>query len=115
MFSTKRAYDAPGPDDGLRILVDRLWPRGIKKEDLLIDEWLRDISPSPELRQWFAHEPAKWNDFVKRYFKELDQNKMLWQALLAKARHHRVTLLYGAKDTEHNNAVALKEYLESRQ
>ena len=114
MISTKRAYDPPQPRDGLRILVDRLWPRGIKKEDLLLDDWIKDVSPSDELRKWFAHENVKWPQFVKRYFKELDENKACWQALLNKSKHHHVTLLYGAKDTEHNNAVALKQYLESK-
>lgn len=114
MISTKRAYDPPQSDDGLRILVDRLWPRGIKKEDLLIDDWIKDISPSNELRQWFAHEPAKWTQFVERYFKELDAKKACWEPLLKKAKRHRVTLVYGAKDMEHNNAVALKQYLESK-
>jgi uncharacterized protein YeaO (DUF488 family) len=115
MIQTKRAYDPPLAADGQRILVDRLWPRGIKKEDLLLDDWSKDISPSDELRRWFAHEPAKWSQFVKRYFKELDENKESWQMLLDKAKHHRLTLIYGAKDTEHNNAVALKQYLESKQ
>lgn len=115
MILTKRAYDPPQQDDGLRILVDRLWPRGIKKDDLLIDDWIKDISPSTELRQWFAHEPAKWTEFVKRYFKELDRKKDSWQTLLNRAKRRRVTLLYAAKDTEHNNAVALKQYLESKQ
>lgn len=115
MILTKRAYDPPQQDDGLRILVDRLWPRGIKKDDLLIDDWIKDISPSTELRQWFAHEPVKWTEFVKKYFKELDTKKDSWQTLLNRAKRRRVTLLYAAKDTEHNNAVALKQYLESKQ
>jgi uncharacterized protein YeaO (DUF488 family) len=115
MILTKRAYDPPHAADGLRILVDRLWPRGIKKEDLLLDDWIKDISPSDELRRWFAHEPEKWSQFVKRYFKELDENKECWQAILNTAKHHRLTLVYGAKDTEHNNAAALKQYLESKQ
>jgi len=115
MILTKRAYDPPEPGDGLRILVDRLWPRGIKKEDLLLDDWIKDISPSDELRRWFAHETEKWPQFVTRYFNELDENKECWQALLNKAKHQCLTLPYGAKDTEHNNAVALKQYLESKQ
>lgn len=115
MILTKRAYDPPCVGDGLRILVDRLWPRGMKKEGLLLDDWIKDISPSDELRRWFAHEPAKWSQFVERYFKELDENKESWQTLLNKAKHHRLTLIYAAKDTEHNNAVALKQYLESKQ
>ncbi|MBY0360042.1 MAG: DUF488 domain-containing protein [Candidatus Obscuribacterales bacterium] len=114
MILTKRAYDPSQPRDGLRILVDRLWPRGIKKEDLLLDDWIKDISPSNELRQWFAHDPAKWAHFVEKYSKELNDNKACWEPLLKKAKRHRVTLLYGAKDEEHNNAVALKQYLESK-
>ncbi|MBX9571777.1 MAG: DUF488 domain-containing protein [Candidatus Obscuribacterales bacterium] len=115
MILTKRAYDPPQPGDGLRILVDRLWPRGITKEHLAIDDWIKDISPSTELRQWFAHEPAKWPHFVEKYSRELDENKACWEALLKKAQRHRVTLIYGAKDMEHNNAVALKQYLEAKQ
>jgi len=114
MILTKRAYDPPQPSDGLRILVDRLWPRGIKKEDLLMDDWIKDISPSDELRRWFAHRPERWPQFVKKYFQELEANRPCWEQLLAKVRHHRVTLIYGAKDTEHNNALALKQYLDSK-
>ena len=114
MIVTKRAYDPPLHEDSMRILVDRLWPRGITKEHLLIDDWIKNISPSSELRQWFAHEPEKWSHFLERYFKELDGNKACWEPLLKKAEHHRVTLIYGAKDTEHNNAVALKQYLDSK-
>lgn len=114
MILTKRAYDPPQPGDGLRILVDRLWPRGIKKEDLSMDDWIRDISPSDQLRRWFAHKPERWPQFVKKYFQELEENKSCWEQLLAKAKDHRMTLLYGAKDTEHNNAIALKQYLDSK-
>jgi uncharacterized protein YeaO (DUF488 family) len=114
MISTKRAYELPQPGDGLRVLVDRLWPRGIKKEDLLLDDWIKEISPSTELRQWFAHEPAKWTHFVEKYSKELDANKACWEPLFKKAKRHRVTLVYAAKDMEHNNAVALKQYLASK-
>ena len=114
MIMTKRAYDSPLHGDGLRILVDRLWPRGIKKEDLAIDCWIKEISPSDELRRWFAHKPERWTQFVERYFQELEENKACWEQVLKKADGHRVTLLYSARDTEHNNAVALKQYLDSK-
>lgn len=115
MLLIKRAYDPAQPSDGVRILVDRLWPRGVKKEDLQIDEWNKDISPSDELRRWFGHEPERWKKFVERYYKELDENPDCWESLLKKAEHHRVTLVYGAKDPVHNHALALKNYLDSKQ
>lgn len=112
MIVTKRAYDQAEPGDGVRILVDRLWPRGIKKEELEIDDWLKDVGPSNELRKWFKHEGGKWESFVEKYLKELDANKASWEPLLNKAKHHRLTLIYSAKDVERNNAVALKQYLD---
>ncbi len=112
MLQLKRVYDSPAESDGTRFLVERLWPRGIKKTDLPMDGWLKDVAPSDELRRWFGHEPAKWDEFRRRYFAELDQHPEAVRPLLDKARRGRVTLLYSARDTEHNNAVALKEYVQ---
>ncbi len=114
MIQVKRAYEKSSKDDGARFLVERLWPRGIKKENLQIDDWLKDVAPSSELRRWFQHDPAKWNEFRQRYFRELEKHPDAWQALLARARRGRVTLVYSAHDTEHNNAVALKEFLDQK-
>ncbi len=114
MIQLKRAYGPPGPHDGKRFLVERLWPRGIRKTDLPIDAWLKDVAPSSELRQWFAHDPAKWNDFRRRYFAELDNRPEAWETLLRAARRGRVTLIYSAHDPEHNNAAALKDYLSAK-
>jgi uncharacterized protein YeaO (DUF488 family) len=108
----KRVYDPSGPEDGRRFLVERLWPRGIKKTALQIDEWLKDVAPSDTLRRWFGHEPAKWPEFCRRYQAELDQNSAAVQVIREAARSGPVTLLYSARDTLHNNALALKEYLE---
>ncbi len=113
-IQTKRAYDAPAASDGERYLVDRVWPRGVKREDLHIKEWQKEVAPSNDLRKWFGHDPARWDEFRQRYFKELDANPATWQPLLEAARKETVTLVYGAKDTEHNQAVALKEYLERK-
>jgi uncharacterized protein YeaO (DUF488 family) len=110
----KRAYEAAADDDGERYLVDRLWPRGVTKDALRITAWLKDVAPSAELRHWFAHDPAKWEQFRDRYTAELEANPDGWQPLLAAARHSSITLVYGAKDTEHNDAVALKSFLEAR-
>ena len=106
-----RVYEA-GLPSGKRYLVERLWPRGIRKEDLRIDGWIREVSPSPELRRWFGHDPAKWTGFRRRYFAELDRHPEAWRPLLDAAARARVTLLFSARDEEHNSAVALKEYLE---
>ncbi len=114
MIQTKRAYDPASKDDGARFLVERLWPRGIKKEDLQIETWLKAVAPSSQLRQWFQHDPAKWNEFRQRYFRELAKNPDAWQPLLVRARRGRVTLVYSAHDTEHNNAVALKDFLDQK-
>jgi uncharacterized protein YeaO (DUF488 family) len=110
----KRAYDQPAETDGYRVLVDRIWPRGLAKDDLRIDVWLKDLAPSAGLRKWFRHDPAKWDEFKKRYARELEQRAAALEQLAARARAGRVTLVFGAKDTERNNAVALKEYLERR-
>jgi uncharacterized protein YeaO (DUF488 family) len=110
----KRVYDPPANSDGRRILVDRIWPRGITKADLQIDAWLKDLAPSTELRKWFGHDPAKWDEFRKRYAGELEQRSEALEELVDKARAGHVTLVFSAKDTQHNNAVALKEQLERR-
>lgn len=112
MIQLKRAYDAAAKSDGARYLVERLWPRGVKKDSLQVEAWLKDVAPSTGLRQWFSHDPAKWPEFRRRYFEELKANPQAWQPLLAAARRGRLTLVYSSHDTEHNNAVALKEFLE---
>jgi uncharacterized protein YeaO (DUF488 family) len=114
MFRVKRVYDAADGNDGARFLVDRLWPRGVKKEALKLDGWLKDIAPSDALRAWFGHDPKKWDEFQRRYFAELDAQPDFWLPLVTAAHHGRVTLLYGARDNEHNNAVALREYLQAK-
>jgi uncharacterized protein YeaO (DUF488 family) len=108
----KRAYELPDPSDGFRILVDRLWPRGVSKNSAHIDLWLKDIAPSTTLRKWFDHDPLKWTEFRDRYFQELRSNPEAVEALTEHVRHGVVTLVYGAKDKAHNDALALKEYLE---
>jgi uncharacterized protein YeaO (DUF488 family) len=115
MIRIKRAYDpSPANEDGARFLVDRLWPRGIKKEALHMAAWYKEVAPSNELRRWFSHDPAKWKDFQRRYRVELTANPAAWQPLLDAAKQGDITLLYSAHDTEHNNAVALKAYLEEK-
>lgn len=113
MIGLKRAYEEAAPEDGVRFLVERLWPRGIKKIDLKMDAWLKDVAPSDALRRWFGHDPKKWSTFRQRYSAELDSNPQAWEPIRSAARHGRVTLIYSSHDTEHNNAVALKEYLEA--
>jgi uncharacterized protein YeaO (DUF488 family) len=110
----KRAYDAPAKTDGSRILVERLWPRGIKKEKLKLDHWLKETAPSTELRQWFNHDPDKWAEFQRRYRAELDTNAEAWQPILDLAKSGQVTLLFSSHDSEHNNVVALRTYLEGK-
>lgn len=112
MIKLKRIYDPPAPDDGRRVLVDRLWPRGIAKDAARLDDWLKEIAPSDELRKWFGHDPAKWEEFRKRYRAELDSHGNLLAELRAAAEKGTVTLLFAAKDEEHNNAVVLKELLD---
>jgi len=114
MINIKRVYESPGPDDGTRFLVERLWPRGMKKESLRMDGWLKDVAPSSGLREWFGHDPAKWAEFRQRYFGELDGNPGVIQPIADAARRGNVTLLYSAHDAEHNNALALQEYLSQR-
>lgn len=113
-IQTKRVYDAPAKTDSARFLVERLWPRGMKKEALRMEAWLKDVAPSGALRKWFAHDPKKWPEFQRRYRKELDVHPAAWQPLLEAARKGNVTLLYSAHDIEHNNAVALKVYLDAK-
>lgn len=113
-IALKRAYDPPAEGDGCRVLVDRIWPRGITKEDLQIDAWLENLAPSTALRKWFGHDPKKWDEFKQRYAKELEQRSEALDALAERARAGPVTLVFGAKDTAHNNAVALREQLERR-
>lgn len=116
MLKLKRVYDDPGPDDGDRILVDRLWPRGLKKEDAHLEDWLKDLAPSDDLRHWFSHDPQRWEEFQQRYVEELEDPEKASQieALLERARQGTVTLVFAAKDEQRNNAVVLKQYLEPR-
>lgn len=115
MFHLKRAYEKQAPEDGARYLVDRMWPRGVTKADLKVEAWLKDVAPSSALRRWFQHDPAKWDEFRRRYFQELDENPDSWAPLVEAVRHGVVTLVYSAHDTEHNNAIALAEYLRKHQ
>jgi len=112
LLKTKRVYESAKPSDGTRFLVDRLWPRGVKKEKLELEAWLKDVAPSPELRKWFAHDPARWQEFQGRYRAELEANLEAWKPLLEAAKQGDVTLLYSARDTEHNSAILLKAFLE---
>jgi uncharacterized protein YeaO (DUF488 family) len=114
MIKVKRVYDPPDIHDGKRFLVERLWPRGMKKDSLQMDEWLKDVAPSTTLRQWFGHDPAKWEDFKNRYAAELEKSRDTWKPLLEAAHHGTVTLLYSSHDQEHNNALALKIFLDER-
>lgn len=111
MINAKRVYEKPGPGDGTRFLVERLWPRGIRKESLQMEGWIKDVAPSDALRRWFGHDPAKWAEFQHRYFRELDDNPGAIRPIMEAARRGNVTLLYSTHDMEHNNAIALKEYL----
>jgi len=114
MFRVKRAYQSPAPDDGLRYLVDRVWPRGVTKNALNVADWVREVAPSDALRQWFGHDPAKWEEFKQRYFSELEARPATWQPLLEAGRHGTVTLVFSARDEAHNQAVALKEFLDQK-
>jgi uncharacterized protein YeaO (DUF488 family) len=114
MLKVKRVYEPATAADGARYLVERLWPRGITKESLKLDGWLKDLGASESLRRWFGHDPAKWHEFCRRYRLELDSRHATWKTLLNLARPRNVTLLYSAHDTEHNNAAALKAYLEDQ-
>jgi uncharacterized protein YeaO (DUF488 family) len=110
----KRAYEEPDGEDGTRILVDRLWPRGLTKEKAKVDLWLKDVAPSTELRKWFAHDPAKWAEFRSRYLEELKGNKEQLSLLRQEAAKGAVTLVYGAKDQQHNEAVILQRLLTAK-
>lgn len=110
-LNIKRVYDAADPADGTRILVDRLWPRGLTKEKAKVDLWLKEIAPSAGLRKWFGHDPAKWTEFKKRYRAELNENTASVSTLKDQIKKGTTTLVYGAKDEEHNDAVLLREYL----
>jgi uncharacterized protein YeaO (DUF488 family) len=115
MITLKRAYEPATSSDGKRFLVERLWPRGIRKTSLQIDGWLKEVAPSSELRQWFSHDLAKWPEFRDRYFRELDANPQACQPILVAAACRRnVTLIYSSHNTEHNNAVALRDYLDKK-
>lgn len=110
----KRAYEPAAPEDGQRVLVDRLWPRGVSKERAAIDLWLKEIAPSTALRQWFGHEPDRWEEFQRRYHAELDANAEVVGQLRDVIRTGKTTLVYGAKDEAHNDAVVLAAYLEGK-
>jgi uncharacterized protein YeaO (DUF488 family) len=114
MIRLKRAYELATPSDGRRVLVERLWPRGASKAKLRLDEWIKDVAPSTELRRWFGHDPKRWPEFRGRYFAELRAHPAAWQPLLGRARRGRVTLVYAAHDQEHNGALALKAFLDRR-
>jgi uncharacterized protein YeaO (DUF488 family) len=114
MIKVKRVYSPASKEDGQRFLVDRLWPRGIKKETLAIQDWNKEVAPSNELRQWYGHDPDKWCEFNERYFKELDERPNTWQSLLEAAKQGDITLLYSTTELERNNAVSLRAYLEKQ-
>jgi uncharacterized protein YeaO (DUF488 family) len=113
MIKTRRIYDKPEADDGFRILVDRIWPRGLKKNDVKIDLWQKDIAPSNAIRKWFNHDQRKWDEFKSRYYEELKDKQEIVKLFLEKAEQGTITLLYSSKEEKYNNAIALKEYLQS--
>ncbi len=113
MIALKRVYEPVEEGDGTRFLVERLWPRGVRKDSLVLDAWLKDVAPSTELRRWFGHDPARWQEFCQRYAAELDARPDAWAPVVQAVRSGTVTLVYSSHDTEHNNAVALKAYLEA--
>lgn len=112
MIRVKRVYDRPAATDGERFLVDQLWPRGLTKQKVKVQSWFKEVAPSTALRKWYQHEPAKWKEFQRRYFRELDDKPEAWQALLEAARQSDITLVFSSREAELNNAVALKDYLE---
>lgn len=114
MIKLKRAYEPTADDDGARFLVERLWPRGVKKRRLKLDGWLKDVAPSADLRKWFNHDPKRWLEFRRRYFTELRAHRAAWRPLLTAARRGRVTFVYAAHDAVRNGAVALKAFLDRR-
>ena len=113
-ISLKRAYEAPARTDGCRILVERLWPRGLSKQDAKIELWLKEAAPSTDLRRWFSHEPKKWKEFKRRYFEELRGRSEALEPIIERVRAGQVTFVFGSRETRFNNAVALKEYLERK-
>ena len=113
MLKLKRVYEQPSPEDGFRVLVERLWPRGVRKERAELDLWLKDVAPSPELRKWFSHDPAKWKEFQKRYAAELKEDEGALRLLKQKMKEVTVTLVYASHDEEHNGALVLKAYLDN--
>jgi uncharacterized protein YeaO (DUF488 family) len=115
MLQIKRTYDPPARGDGRRILVERLWPRGMKKEAVAADAWMKDVAPSTQLRQWFGHQVERWEEFRRRYRKELAANPNAWEPILDAGERGTVTLLYSAHDVLHNGAVVLRDYLAERQ
>lgn len=114
MLKTKRVYERPEMEDGFRVLVDRLWPRGLTKERAKVDVWLKEAGPSDELRRWFHDNPDNWEDFRKRYIEELSKKEAILENIASRSRKGRVTLLYSYHDNTHNQAVVLKEFIESR-
>jgi uncharacterized protein YeaO (DUF488 family) len=114
MIQLKRVYEEPSDKDGMRVLVERLWPRGLTKERAAVDLWLKDVAPSPELRKWFGHDPARWEQFQERYQNELQKQEDAVQLLKQKGKEGTVTLVYAARDEEHNGALALKRFLQGR-
>ena len=112
MIKLKRVYEEPSSKDGVRVLVERLWPRGLTKKRAAVDLWLKDVAPSPELRNWFGHDPARWEQFQKRYGRELRERKDAIRLLKQKMKEGTVTLVYAARDEEHNGALALKRHLQ---
>ena len=114
MIALKRVYEPVDTEDGTRFLVERLWPRGVRKDALVLDAWLKEVAPSTELRRWFGHDPARWQGFRERYAAELEARPDAWAPIVQADRSGVVTLLYSSHDVEHNNAVALKAYLEAR-
>lgn len=114
MLKLKRAYEPVSPTDGIRLLVERLWPRGISKDRLKLDGWMREVGPTTALRKWFGHDPAKWPQFRTRYFRELDSRPDSWAPIASLAKRRTVTLVYSSHDEAHNNAVALRDYLQSK-
>ena len=114
MITLKRVYDPVSRTDGTRFLVERLWPRGLSKAKVHVSAWLKEVGPSTELRQWFNHDPLKWSQFRRRYFRELDSQPESWRPVLTAARRGMVTLVYSSHDEEHNNAVALQEFLQAK-
>ena len=114
MIQLKRVYEKPGPRDGVCLLVERLWPRGVRKSNLHMDAWEKEAAPSDQLRKWFSHDPEKWPEFQRKYVVELKTRPQAWQPILEAARRGTVALLYSSRDGEHNNAVVLKNFLEKK-